>query len=112
MVFLLCDCAKLVKAMKKVTLEVLKEATNKLLFDMSDEQYQNLLNEFDIILSQMELISEIDGVDDATPMAFPFEVTNDYLREDESSTPLSKEDALKNAKDVVDGQISIPRVVK
>ena len=39
--------------MKKVTLEVLKEATNKLMFDMSEEQYQNLLNEFDIILSQI-----------------------------------------------------------
>ncbi len=98
--------------MKKVTLEVLKEATNKLMFDMSEEQYQNLLNEFDIILSQMELISEIEGVDDATPMVFPFDVTNSYLREDVAVTPLSKEDVLKNAKDVVDGQIAVPRVVK
>lgn len=98
--------------MKKVTLEVLKEATNKLMFDMSDEQYQNLLSEFDIILSQMELISEIEGVDDVEPMTFPYEVTTDYLREDAASSPLSKEDALKNAKDVVDGQISIPRVIK
>ena len=98
--------------MKKVTLEVLKEATNKLMFDMSEEQYQNLLNEFDIILSQMELISEIEGVDDVEPMTFPYEMSTDYLREDVISTPLSKEDVLKNAKEVVDGQISIPRVIK
>ena len=98
--------------MKKVTLEVLKEATNKLMFDMSEEQYQNLLNEFDIILSQMELISEIEGVDEVEPMTFPYELSTDYLREDVASAPLNKEDALKNAKDVVDGQISIPRVIK
>ena len=98
--------------MKKVTLEVLIEATNKLMFDMSDEQYQNLLSEFDIILSQMELISEIEGVDEVEPMTFPFEVTNSYLREDVPCTPLSKEEALKNAKDVIDGEIAIPRVVK
>ena len=98
--------------MKKVTLEVLKEATNKLMFDMSEEQYQNLLNEFDIILSQMELISEIEGVDEVEPMTFPYELSTDYLREDVASPPLNKEDALKNAKDVVDGQISIPRVIK
>ena len=98
--------------MKKVSLEVLKEATNKLMFDMSDEQYQNLLGEFDIILSQMELISEIEGVDDVEPMTFPYEVFTDYLREDVASSPLNKHDALKNAKDVVDGQISIPRVIK
>ena len=98
--------------MKKVTLEVLKEATNKLMFDMSEEQYQNLLNEFDIILSQMELISEIEGVDEVEPMTFPYELSTDYLRDDVASYPLTKEEALKNAKDVVDGQISIPRVIK
>ena len=98
--------------MKKVTLEVLKEATNKLMFDMSEEQYQNLLNEFDIILSQMELISEIEGVDEVEPMTFPYELSTDYLRDDIASSPLTKEEALKNAKDVVDGQISIPRVIK
>ena len=98
--------------MKKVTLEVLKESTNKLMFDMSEEQYQNLLNEFDIILSQMELISEIEGVDEVEPMTFPYELSTDYLRDDIASSPLTKEEALKNAKDVVDGQISIPRVIK
>ena len=60
----------------------------------------------------MELISEIEGVDEVEPMTFPFEVTNSYLREDVPTTPLSKEEALKNAKDVIDGEIAIPRVVK
>ena len=97
--------------MKTVTKEVLKEAANKLMFDISEEQTDMLLNEFDIIVKQMELIGDIKGVDDAKPMTFPFDVTNSYLREDVAGEPLNRDDALKNAKDVVDGQIRLPKVV-
>ena len=97
--------------MKKVTKEVLKEAANKLMFDMSDEQYDTLLEEFDIVIKQMELISRIAGVDEAEPMTFPFDITNPFLREDIPEAPLSRDEALKNAKDVVDGKISLPKVV-
>ena len=43
--------------MKEYNLEVLKDAANRLLFDMSDEEYQTLLNEFDIIIKQMNVPS-------------------------------------------------------
>ena len=98
--------------MKSVTKEVLKTTANKLMFDMSDEQYDNLVAEFDILIKQMNLIGEIEGVDSAEPMTFPFDVTNDYLREDVATKPLSKEDVLKNSADVVDGQIRLPKVVR
>lgn len=98
--------------MKAVNKTILKDAANKLMFDMSEEQYDQLVNEFDIITTQMKLIGEIPGVDEATPMTFPFDVTNTYLREDVASTPLNRDDALRNAKDVVDGQIRLPKVVK
>ena len=98
--------------MNNVNKETLKTAANKLMFDMSEEQYDNLLNEFDVIISQMNLIGDIEGVDEVEPMTFPFDVTTTYLREDVSSKPLSREEALRNAKDVVDGQIRLPRVVK
>ena len=98
--------------MKTVTKEVLKTTANKLMFDMSDEQYDNLVKEFDVLIKQMNLIGEIDGVDTAEPMTFPFEVTNDFLREDVASAHDSKEEILKNSADVVDGQIRLPKVVK
>ena len=97
--------------MIKITKETLKEAAEKLMFTMSEAEYQILLEEFESIIKQMEFISDIEGVDDAIPMTFPFEVTTDYLREDEPDEPLSREDALKNAKDIVDGQIRLPKVV-
>ena len=98
--------------MKTVTKEVLKTTANKLMFDMSDEQYDNLVKEFDILIKQMNLIGEIEGVDTAEPMTFPFEVTNDYLREDVATAPESRDEILKNADDVVDGQVRLPKVVK
>ena len=97
--------------MKKVTLEVLKEATNKLMFDMSEEQYQNLLNEFDIILSQMELISEIEGVDEVEPMTFPYVIYHSSLREDVAEACLTNDEVLKNSKETKADQVKVPKVV-
>ena len=97
--------------MKEVNKEVLKDAANRLLFDMSDEEYEKLLAEFNTIQSQLELIGKIEGVEDAVPMTFPFDVSIDFLREDEPIEPLSKEEALRNAGSVKDGQIKLPKVV-
>lgn len=97
--------------MKTVDKLLLKEAANKLMFDMEDSQYDTLLEEFDVVLKQMKLISEIDGVDEAKPMTFPFEVKTSFLREDVASVPTDRNEALKNASDVVDGQIRLPKVV-
>ena len=97
--------------MKKVDKNVLKEAANKLMFDMDEVQYDTLLEEFDVIIKQMTLISELKGVDEAEPMTFPFDVTTSFLREDEPTEPLNRDEALKNASNVVDGQIRLPKVV-
>lgn len=97
--------------MEKINKDVLKKVANNLMFDMTDDEYETLLNEFDILVKQFELMSEIKGLEEVEPMSFPFEVTNDYLREDEPEEPLNRDAALKNAKDVVDGQIRLPKVV-
>lgn len=97
--------------MKEINLEVLKDAANRLLFDMSEEEYQTLLEEFGTLTKQMETIGKIKGLDDYEPMTFPFDVTTSFLREDEPSEPLTKEEALKNAGSVEEGQIKLPKVV-
>lgn len=97
--------------MKPINKDVLKDISRRLMFEMKEEQYDTLLKEFGIIIKQIELINIIDGVDDIAPMTFPFEVTNSYLREDEIKEKLTKEEALKNAKSVMDDQISLPKVV-
>ena len=97
--------------MVKYDKDLLKKCANNLLFDMSDEQYELLLKEFDILTKQMEVLGEIEGLDKVTPMTFPFNVVTSFLREDEPEVSISKEEVLRNAKDVQDGQIKLPKVV-
>ena len=97
--------------MKEINLDVLHDAANRLLFDMSEEQYATLLEEFKTLTKQMETIGKIEGIDAFEPMTFPFDCTVTYLREDEPCLPLAREDALKNAGSVQDNEIKLPKVV-
>jgi aspartyl/glutamyl-tRNA(Asn/Gln) amidotransferase C subunit len=97
--------------MKTITMDVLKDAANRLLFTMSDEQYKTLYEEFGILTKQMEKIGEIKGLEAYAPMTFPFDCSTTYLREDVAEEPLKREDALKNAGNKQDEQIKLPKVV-
>ncbi len=98
--------------MKPVNKDMLKDVAHSLMFDMSEEEYDLLEEEFQTILKQMSLIHEIKGVENVEPMTFPFVVYSSYLRKDVPTETLDKEEALGNAKDVVENQIRIPRVIK
>ena len=100
------------KGMKPLNKETLKIAADKMLFEMEEKQYDTLLSDFALILKQMEVYNDIPGLDDATPMVFPYEITSSYLREDVATEPLSKDDVLKNAGDIENNQIKLPKVIK
>lgn len=97
--------------MKEITIDVLKDAAHRLLFDMSDEEYQTLYEEFKTLTKQMETIGEIEGLENYPPMTFPFPCETSFLREDVATEPLDPKDALANAGSVHDGQIKLPKVV-
>lgn len=97
-------------SMKEITKELLQDCAHRLLFDMTDEQYELLQKEFDTILRQMELLGD-ESLDEYSPMVFPFDVTVDYLRDDSVVETISTSEALSNAKDVVENQIRLPKVV-
>lgn len=97
--------------MKKIDKAVLKDAANRLMFDMNEEDYDTLLEEFDIISKQLEMMGQVKGVDCETPMTFPFDVSVSFLRDDEPIKPLKNEDVLKNAHSTKDGQIKLPKVI-
>lgn len=97
--------------MKEITKEVLVDAAHRLLFDMSEQEYDTLLEEFDILKKQMELIGKIEGLEDYPPMTFPFPCEVSYLREDVPVTPLDRDEALSNAGSTQDHQIKLPKVV-
>ena len=97
--------------MKGISLDVLKDAANRLMFDMSEQEYQTLLVEFKSLVQQMESLAKIEGLENIEPMTFPFECSTDYLREDVAEEPLPRDEALGNAGSISDGQIKLPKVV-
>jgi len=97
--------------MKTISMDVLKDAANRLLFDMSVEQYKTLYEEFQILTKQMETIGKIEGLESYEPMTFPFDCSTSFLREDVAEEPLTRDEALRNAGNKQDNQIKLPKVV-
>lgn len=98
--------------MQKISKETLLEAAHNLKFEITDEQLLILMEECEDIMSAIEQIKKIPNIDSVEPMVFPYEITSSYLREDEAASPLNQQDAIKNASNVKDGQIVLPKVVK
>lgn len=92
--------------------EKLKKYARLLMFDMDEEEYTTLQHEFEVILKQMDLIGQIDGISEVEPMTFPFKNTDAELREDEVGDYLTVGEVLSNAKYQVNDQVKVPRVVE
>ena len=90
---------------------MLKKLGLKTMFNISDEEMPELIEEYDIFMNHVAVLEKIDteGVD---PLAYPYEIETTFLREDEPVDTISREDVLKNAKCVEDNQIKVPKVVK
>ena len=95
----------------KISIEELKLLANKLLFDMNEEEYITLQEEFESILNQMEVLGKIEGADAEEPMTFPFIYESIGLRDDEPTETLDPSLVTKNAKDVLDNQIKVKKVI-
>ena len=92
--------------------ETLKVLADKLMFTMEDTEYETLSKEFDVILSQLDLIGEIPNISEVEPMTYPFPVDSATLREDTVSEELEIDDILKNSGEVLYNQVKLPKVVE
>lgn len=93
-----------------ITKENLKDYANKLMFDMEENEYETLEKEFEILIQQMDLIGNIEGVNEVEPMTFPFEIDT-VLRDDINSKNIDIDDALSNCDSVKNREIKVPKVV-
>ena len=89
----------------------LKDYARKLMFDMNDEEYKTLQEEFETILKQMDLIGKIPDISKVEPMTFPFKNTDAELREDEIGDYLTVGEVLENTKYQTRDQVKVPKVV-
>lgn len=94
-----------------ISVEKLKDLALRLKFRMSEEEYVTLQDEFDVLLKQMKLLGDIEGLDDVEPMTFPFVTQTMGMREDEVKDQISKEDVLKNAGQVQNDMVKVQKVV-
>ena len=95
-----------------IEIEKLKEYAKKLEFTMEEEEYKTLQSEFDILLKQVDKISEIEGLSNYEPISFPFKLDNSYLRSDIVDDEVSTKDALLNASDKLSDRVKVPKVVE
>ena len=95
-----------------LSIEKLKEYSKKLEFNMEEDEYKTLQEEFEILFKQVDKISEIEGLSNYEPMSFPFPLEEVSLRSDEVDMTLSKEDASENTKDKEGGRVKLPKVVE
>ena len=95
--------------MNKETLVML---ANKLMFTMEDCEYDTLLEEFDIMIKQMDLIGEIKGIENVEPMVYPFTLEDRCLREDTVVDELEIDDILSNSGSNLYNQVKVPKVVE
>ena len=102
-------CTKEGICMNKETLVML---ANKLMFTMEDSEYDTLLDEFDVILKQMDLIGKIDGISNVEPMVYPFLLSDVCLREDVVSEELEIDEILANSGSTLYNQVKLPKVVE
>lgn len=84
----------------------------KLMFKMSDEELDTLQDEFKIILKQMDLINEIEGIEKIEPMFYPFITYEADLREDVCNDSLSIDEVLFNTNHQLNDQVKVPKVVE
>ena len=93
------------------TKEILQKYANDLLFDLTDEEINLLLKEFDAINAHMEMINNIEGISKIEPMSYPQEISSSVLRNDEEESNLATSDVLVNSGDTIEDVIVVPKVV-
>ncbi len=97
--------------MGKFTKEMVDDYAEKLLIGLTPEENKMVLDEFDIIDEQINIINEIPGIENVEPMTHTLDDFEYELREDEVEESVPIEDLLSNCDDVSGREVEVPKVV-
>ena len=98
--------------MGKFTKEMVDEYADKLLIGLTDEENKMVLEEFEIIDKNIDIINEIPDIEKVEAMTHTLDNFEYELREDEPEESIPIEDLLKNCDDSTsDGEVVVPRMV-
>ncbi|MBQ7136591.1 MAG: aspartyl/glutamyl-tRNA amidotransferase subunit C [Bacilli bacterium] len=97
--------------MSKFTKEMVDNYADKLLIGLTEEENKQVLDEFEDIDRNIDLINKIANINDVEPMTHALDDFVYELRDDEVEESVPVEDLLRNS-DVVRGrEIEVPKVV-
>ena len=97
--------------MSKFTKEMVDNYADKLLIGLSDEENKMVLDEFDEIDENLDLVNKIEGISEVEPMTHCLDDFTYELREDVVVASPNIEDILANSDDTTDREIVVPKVV-
>lgn len=96
----------------KFTKEMVDNYADKLLIGLTEEENKMVLDEFEIIDKNIDLINEIKDLDKIEPMSHCLDDFAYELREDVIEESIPIEDLLKNCDKTKDREVKVPKVVK
>ena len=97
--------------MSKFTKEMVDDYADKLLIGLTDEENKMVLDEFDDIDANIDLINEIKDIDKVEPMTHCLDDFVYELREDVVEESIPIDELLQNCDDVSGDEIRVPKVV-
>ena len=98
--------------MQKFTREMVDDYADKLLIGLTSEENQMVLDEFNIIDANIDIINEIPNIKEVEPMTHCLDDFIYELREDEVEESVPIEELLQNCDDYVEREVRVPKVVE
>ncbi len=94
------------------TKEMVDDYADKLLIGLTDEENQMVLDEFEVIDKNIDLINKIPNINQVEPMTHCLDDFEFKLREDEAEESIDIEDLLSNCDVCTDREVEVPKVVE
>lgn len=98
--------------MGKFTKEMVDDYADKLLIGLTPEENKLVLDEFDIIDKNCDIINLIPNIREVEPMTHCLDDFYVELREDVAEESVPVEDLLSNCEEIKGREVEIPKVVK
>ena len=96
----------------KFTKEMVDDYADKLLIGLTEEENKMVLDEFNIIDSDISKVMEIDGIEKVEPMTHALDDFSYDLREDVIEESVSIDDLFSNCDDYINDEVRVPKVVE
>lgn len=96
----------------KFTSEMVDEYADKLLIGLTEEENKMVLDEFEIIDKNIDVINEIPNIEEVEPMSWCLDDFEFELREDEVEESVEIDELLQNCDVYNDREVEVPKVVE